>query len=824
MSDSPLPNAAASASSQPLRSALKNDEDNDKLTPQCGTPKMVQIVDPEAVPQVEQESESTLPVDSPLKRQFSAGIAKRLSGRNLPTSSSRTSLSSLGGQEAGETPEESSEQHQQQQQHHSHGHGHGHERRKQHYVSQKLLSQVSDWLEHERRKREQRKSGSHASSSRRKRPQQQQETQAQAQAQAPAQVPAADTTTAVTDEKGQDGFPFRHRTDSIDSQSSDMSFDKLQRILEENMAALGLDSIPHLGPKLPQRPSVRGHKKSGSRSMLHRTASSDTDYADGDVVVPSCDAVLDNSKTMSYNAGKSSDNLVSGKAEAKEHEAWSTFRNEIIRLAHTLRIKGWRRIPLEAGDKISVQRLSGALTNAVYVVTPPEDLEPVPGKKQPSKVLLRIYGPQVEHLIDRDNELSVLGRLARKRIGPRLLGTFTNGRFEEYFNSVTLTPKDLRDAETSKQIAKRMRELHDGIELLDAERKAGPSVWGNWDKWLDNVEKRVMAVDDETRARQAGEPVKPTSTYQGQGFVCGVEWSQFRATVEKYRAYLTSFYRSEEDINARLTFAHNDTQYGNILRVRPDDKKSPLLKPANEHKQLIVIDFEYAGANVPGQEFANHFTEWAYNYHDEAKPHGCSIERYPTVEEQRRFIRSYVEHRPKFPHASSTPRLTPLDTPGGGGGHASGGTPVLHPTSSSSSIVDFMLDARVPAGQWKEDERLREEQTEKTVTELMEESRLWRTANSAQWVAWGIVQAKVPACLEGDDVADEGGEASAASAGDEEQGQDGKKDDDGEDEFDYWGYARERALFFWGDCVLLGLVKAEELPEDVRASLKLVER
>ncbi|EGY19710.1 choline kinase [Verticillium dahliae VdLs.17] len=689
MSDSPLPNVTASASSQPLRSALKNDEDNDKLTPQCGTPKseftiiilsqtlvfwgsgpyipgaVVQIVDPEAVPQPEQESESTLPAESSLKRQFSAGIAKRLSGRNLPTSSSRTSLSSMGGQEAVETPEESSEQQQQQQQqqHHIHGHGHGHERRKQHYVSQKLLSQVSDWLEHERRKREQRQSGSHASSSRRKRPQQQQE----AQAPAPAQAPAADTTTAVTDEKGQDGFPFRHRTDSIDSQSSDMSFDKLQRILEENMAALGLDSIPHLGPKLPQRPSVRGHKKSGSRSMLHRTASSDTDYADGDVVVPSCDAVLDNSKTMSYNAGKSSDNLVSGKAEAKEHEAWSTFRNEIIRLAHTLRIKGWRRIPLEAGDKISVQRLSGALTNAVYVVTPPEDLEPVPGKKQPSKVLLRIYGPQVEHLIDRDNELSVLGRLARKRIGPRLLGTFTNGRFEEYFNSVTLTPKDLRDSETSKQIAKRMRELHDGIELLDAERKAGPSVWGNWDKWLDNVEKRVMAVDDETRARQAGEPVKPTSTYQGQGFLLPERGRHQRPS---------------------------DTQYGNILRVRPDDKKSPLLKPANEHKQLIVIDFEYAGANVPGQEFANHFTEWAYNYHDEAKPHGCSVERYPTVEEQRRFIRSYVEHRPKFPHASSTPRLTPLDTPG----HASGGTPVLHPTSSSSSIVDFMLDARVPAG------------------------------------------------------------------------------------------------------------------------------
>lgn len=35
--------------------------------------------------------------------------------------------------------------------------------------------------------------------------------------------------------------------------------------------------------------------------------------------------------------------------------------------------------------------------------------------------------------------------------------------------------------------------------------------------------------------------------------------------------------------------------------------ESPLLLPANEHKQLVVIDFEYANANLPGQEFANHF-------------------------------------------------------------------------------------------------------------------------------------------------------------------------------------------------------------------------
>jgi len=32
-----------------------------------------------------------------------------------------------------------------------------------------------------------------------------------------------------------------------------------------------------------------------------------------------------------------------------------------------------------------------------------------------------------------------------------------------------------------------------------------------------------------------------------------------------------------------------------------------LLLPANEHRRLVVIDFEYANANTPALEFANHF-------------------------------------------------------------------------------------------------------------------------------------------------------------------------------------------------------------------------
>ena len=402
---------------------------------------------------------------------------------------------------------------------------------KHQYYAEKLLAQVSDWLEHEKKKKK----------------------------------PAAGRATRVirrksrSPPKDQNEEPAaestRHRSDSVDSQSSDVSFGKLQSILEDSLASLGLTSVPQFAPKHNRT------KRQNSKSTLQRAYSSDTDYVDGDAIVPSCNAWLDNSKTLSYGGGAATSDegeVLSGRAK-EEHKAWLTFKNEILRIAHTLRLKGWRRIPLGSGDGIEVIRLSGALTNAVYVVTPPVDVSEVDGKKPPTKVLLRIYGPQVEHLIDRDNELKVLGRLARKKIGPRLLGTFKNGRFEQFFNAITLTPAHLREPETARQIAKRMRELHEGIELLPLERDGGPGIWRNWDAWVDNVSKIIKYLDKELET--VGVPDNTNSVvhaWKANGYVCGVPWKQFRDTVDKYRLLLDKHYKSPKVIKEKLVFSHND--------------------------------------------------------------------------------------------------------------------------------------------------------------------------------------------------------------------------------------------------------------------------
>ena len=172
-----------------------------------------------------------------------------------------------------------------------------------------------------------------------------------------------------------------------------------------------------------------------------------------------------------------------------------------------------------------------------------------------------------------------------------------------------------------------------------------------------------------------------------------------------------------------------------------------------------------------------------------------------------------------------------------------------------------MLDNRTQSAQDREEERHHNEATEIEVTRLMHETRTWRVANSAQWVAWGIVQAKVPILDEA--YANKQGNQSSASdtvvgsenqrptdatrsdsfipgttlskQDDRDQQPEGVKEeslskggelpneDADEEEFDYLGYAQERAMFFWGDVLQLGIVKEEELPPELLAKVKVVD-
>lgn len=172
-----------------------------------------------------------------------------------------------------------------------------------------------------------------------------------------------------------------------------------------------------------------------------------------------------------------------------------------------------------------------------------------------------------------------------------------------------------------------------------------------------------------------------------------------------------------------------------------------------------------------------------------------------------------------------------------------------------------MLDSRGPPSQYKEEEARREDATEAEIQRLLRQTRLWRIANSAQWVAWGIVQAKVPDIDEALASQPEQGTSTLDdTASDHKQGtvtprtsdlqtpettlgaRDARykrpeelqaesltegvgltHDDEEEEEFDYLAYAQQRAMFFWGDVLQLGIVEKEVLPAELLQKIKVVE-
>ena len=234
-----------------------------------------------------------------------------------------------------------------------------------------LYDKVSGWLREEQRKRASRKSHT--------------QTRPCAPSEAVRSVPE--------NAQGSQVKGSREEQSRSSSESSDgaLPLDKLEQILKDHVM---LEGDKKYTPSTERRGSYFPRRRPSSIRKLRKgstVGSSDSEYQDGDVVIPTAEVILDNSKTLAYTGGAAESDIdLAGKSKrsTKDKEGWIAFKNEIVRLAHTLRLKGWRSIPLERGADIEVVRLSGALTNAVYVVSPPKHLPDSSVDNQSSTVSL----------------------------------------------------------------------------------------------------------------------------------------------------------------------------------------------------------------------------------------------------------------------------------------------------------------------------------------------------------------------------------------------------------------------------------------------------
>jgi choline kinase len=228
----------------------------------------------------------------------------------------------------------------------------------------------------------------------------------------------------------------------------------------------------------------------------------------------------------------------------------TSFAQDLLHLLATLRIATWGPSPSLTPRAIKIHKVSGSLTNAVFFISHPSA----------KTLLLRIYGPSSSSLVSRPHELHTLHVLSsRYGIGPRVYGTFANGRVEQYFESDALTLGEMRDPEVSAWIGMRMAELHcvdlSSVDLEHGQEREG--VRRNVRKWLGPA-RDVLRLAKE----------------KGRTGVDGLELERFAEEWERYWGWLM-LWESKHGQSERV-FAHNDTQYGNLLRLKELRKGKPL--------------------------------------------------------------------------------------------------------------------------------------------------------------------------------------------------------------------------------------------------------
>jgi len=281
----------------------------------------------------------------------------------------------------------------------------------------------------------------------------------------------------------------------------------------------------------------------------------------------------------------------------------------VLYLLHQLLPDTWGHV-----KTIKLDRISGALTNCIYVATS-QYTDTV------QKVLVRVYGQGSEAMFERSKEMLWLERLSKQSLVPRLLSVFGNGRFEEYLESTTLKHDTLRDPRISTGIARLLRRLHGVTDVHPHMPENGDLEWwasiGRWMPSTETIVRRLQETNEDERWEE-------------------IDLEQLKLQINAYKQWV-------DKIDSKIVYCHNDLQYGNVLVLQ--DGPGVTIPPSS-HRQVgdtAFVDFEYGGYNPRGYDIANHFCEWKANYHcDEA--HVLHPVLYPTLAEQKRFLREYLGH------------------------------------------------------------------------------------------------------------------------------------------------------------------------------------
>lgn len=236
---------------------------------------------------------------------------------------------------------------------------------------------------------------------------------------------------------------------------------------------------------------------------------------------------------------------------------------------------------------------------------------------EPREVLLRLYGPTHS---DTDIQLEIFNQRALEKLGPNLYGTFNEGCLEEYLPPEPLNWAELTDNAISAAVARKIAAIHKlNVQSLVEEFNWLINKYNHFNDFLEKSVKRAVPKFSEDTLE---------STKLVALFMIEID---FKPEIE----YLSKLFRNSK---APLVFSHNDLHQNNILLLTKLDKDQDL------DDRIVLIDFEYCSYNYRSFDNANHLSEWCFDYNTDEYPYFTySAERFPSEENQRRFLANYAD-------------------------------------------------------------------------------------------------------------------------------------------------------------------------------------
>ncbi|XP_022930173.1 probable ethanolamine kinase isoform X1 [Cucurbita moschata] len=208
-------------------------------------------------------------------------------------------------------------------------------------------------------------------------------------------------------------------------------------------------------------------------------------------------------------------------------------------------------------------------------------------------ITVRLYGPNTDYVINRDQELQAIKYLSAAGFGAKLLGVFKNGMVQSFIHARTLEPSDIRKPELAAEIAKQLNKFHKVYIPGSTE----PQLWNE-----------ILKCYGKASALQFDDTEK-------QCIFDSISFTEIHNEILEIKE-VTSL------LDAPVVFSHNDLLSGNLMLNE-------------EEERLYFIDFEYGSYNYRGFDIGNHFNEYA--------GYDCDFSCYPSKEEQYHFFRHYLQ-------------------------------------------------------------------------------------------------------------------------------------------------------------------------------------